>query len=145
MKDALIYATRRFVHFSVIAWVALAVAVILAAVTSRPAHPRYAGAEPVQYSPEILDWIKGLQSSQQRSACCDLADGDFTQQDLRPGADGRTHFFATVEGEWVEIPDGALVREPNRIGRPIVWYSRWMGLNGKPVTFVRCFLPGALG
>lgn len=144
MKEAVGFAARRFVRFSLVGWV-IVVAVVILAALGRPAHPRYVGAEPIQFSQEIQDWIKGLRSGQQRSPCCDLSDGDFTQQDLRVGADGRTHFFATVEGEWVEVPDDAIVREPNRIGRPIVWVTRWMGLEGKPVTFVRCFLPGALG
>lgn len=110
-----------------------------------PAVARYVGTEQIQYSQEIQDWIKNLKSKKQSSPCCDLSDGDFTSMDIRLGADGKSHFFATIEGEWVEIPDDALVTEPNRIGRPIVWYVRWMGLEGKMVTLVRCFLPGAMG
>jgi len=144
MRDVLGYATRRFVRFSVIAWILTVAAFVVAGLLSRPALPRYVGAEPVQYSQEIQDWIRGLKSEQQRSPCCDLADGDFTQQDIRLGADGNSHFFVNIEGQWVEVPDASIVREPNRIGRPIVWFSRWPGLDGKPVTFVRCFLAGAL-
>ena len=144
MKYALSYAGKRFGKFSLWAWIAVAVAIALLS-TIRPAEPRYVGAEQIQYSQEIQDWIKSLKSDRQSSPCCDMSDGDFTSQAIRTGADGKLHWWATVNGEWVEIPDEAVVTEGNKLGRPVIWYLQWPGLGGGTVTYIRCFLPGALG
>jgi len=40
---------------------------------------------------------------------------------------------------WIDVPDDAVIPEPNRIGQTVVWFVHQ---NGKPV--VTCFLAGAL-
>ncbi|WP_245286910.1 hypothetical protein [Bradyrhizobium sp. Tv2a-2] len=40
---------------------------------------------------------------------------------------------------WVDVPDDAVIKEPNRDGRTLVW-PIW---GDRPQ--VRCFLPGAMG
>jgi hypothetical protein len=96
--------------------------ILLAAAAAVPASARFVGVEPVQYSPEVHDWIRALKAPGQVVACCDFNDGDFAQQDIRTGADGGQHWFTTIRGEWFEVPDEAVVTEPNLLGRPIVWY-----------------------
>ena len=124
----------------------VAVLIVLVAATSiaAPALARYVG-EPVQFTPDIAEWIRGLHSPSSRASCCDISDGEFTQQDIRLGADGRTHWWATIKGDWFEIPDDAVVTGPNFLGRPIIWSVSYINIDGLPVTLIRCFLPGALG
>ena len=112
---------------------------------STQSHARYVGTEPIQFTPAQNNWMKTLRSPT-KSLCCDENDGDFTSQAIKPGADGKLHWFATIKGEWYEVPDDAIVTDtPNIVGRPLVWYLQWIGVEGKLVTRVRCFLPGALG
>ena len=44
-----------------------------------------------------------------------------------------------LQGEWVVVPDAAVVSEPNRFGPAVVW--PYLDANG--TTQIRCFLPGA--
>jgi len=46
-----------------------------------------------------------------------------------------------IDGEWVDVPNDAVVDGPNRAGRTMVWPYY---LNGALVG-VRCFLPGSMG
>ena len=49
------------------------------------------------------------------------------------------HYRVRIEGEWVDVPDDAVIKEPNRAGHVMVWpYHQ----DGKPR--VRCFMPGAM-
>ena len=43
-----------------------------------------------------------------------------------------------IEGQWFAVPDGALIKEPNRIGYAVVWYYKDSGQ-----LHIRCFLPGS--
>lgn len=97
------------------------------------------GPQWAQADPDLHDWFLTLHAKGSRAWCCDLADGAFTQQDIRNG-----HWWTTVGGQWVEVPDSAVVTEPNRLGRPIVWASEYEGIAGHVIQ-IRCFLPGALG
>jgi hypothetical protein len=44
-----------------------------------------------------------------------------------------------LQGEWVIVPDAAVVTEPNRFGPAVVWPY----LDASGATQIRCFLPGA--
>ena len=44
-----------------------------------------------------------------------------------------------LHGEWIVVPDDAVVKEPNRFGPAVVW--PYMDVNG--ATQIRCFMPGA--
>jgi len=49
------------------------------------------------------------------------------------------HYRVRIQGEWVVVPDAAVVTEPNRFGPAVVWpYNDRYG-NAQ----IRCFLPGA--
>ena len=34
------------------------------------------------------------------------------------------HYRVRIEGEWVDVPDEAVITEPNRVGRTMVWPIR---------------------
>jgi hypothetical protein len=50
------------------------------------------------------------------------------------------HYRVRLENNWIDVPDEALITEPNRAGRTMVWPSRD---DGK--IFIRCFMPGSMG
>ncbi len=88
-------------------------------------------------APEIKNWIENLRDAYGVS-CCATADG-FRPQDVEWDMEG-DHYRVKVENSWIEVPDSAVIKGPNRIGYAIVWLygpEEWDG-----VRIVRCFLPG---
>jgi hypothetical protein len=80
-------------------------------------------------------WFEQLASKKGR--CCSDADGMSLSDVDWKSNDG--HYRVQIEGEWVDVPDDAVVKEPNRAGRTMVWPT-W--LDGHPQ--VRCFIPGTM-
>ena len=86
--------------------------------------------------PELNEWFSKLRSG--RGLCCSFADG-FAVSDVDwESKDG--HYRVRLENNWIDVPDDALITEPNRAGRTMVWP---MHFDGK--TFIRCFMPGSMG
>ncbi len=84
----------------------------------------------------IQDWAAGLKSSQ--GSCCSGADGypAEAEWDMDTG-----HYRVKIEGQWVDVPDDRVIREPNRFGYAVVWWYRiWAGEGQVPE--IRCFIPG---
>lgn len=87
--------------------------------------------------PELNDWFMGLESKG-KSPCCDGSDAkriDDVDWGTRDG-----HYIVRLDGEWVEVPDSAVVEGPNRAGPTMVWPYY---LNGA-MRGVRCFMPGSM-
>ena len=63
--------------------------------------------------------------------CLTISDVDWDTKD--------GHYRVRLHGEWIDVPDIAVVTGPNRYGPAVVW--PYMDENGK--TYIRCFLPGA--
>ena len=80
-------------------------------------------------------WFDQLASG--KGLCCSFADGVSVQDVDWDTQDG--HYRVRLHGEWVDVPDNAVVTEPNRFGPAVVW--PYMDAEG--ATQVRCFLPGA--
>ena len=51
--------------------------------------------------------------------CCAFADGVSLQDVDWDTQDG--HYRARIQGEWIVVPDDAVVTEPNRFGPAVVW------------------------
>jgi hypothetical protein len=87
--------------------------------------------------PGLDGWYSGLKSG--KGPCCDgpgvdalhLAEVDWESKDGR--------YRVRIEGEWVDVPDEAVLKEANRDGRTLVWPT-WR--DGKRA--VRCFIPGMM-
>ena len=96
-------------------------------VSSRDLDGRYANSP-------LKQWFDQLASG--KGLCCSFADG-FSVQDVDwDTQDGR--YRVRLQGEWVVVPDTAVVSEPNRFGPAVVWpYLDAMG-----ATQIRCFMPG---
>ncbi len=91
---------------------------------------RYAKMDPGMHA-----WFDRLASG--KGLCCSFADG-FSIADVDwDTKDGR--FRVRVDGQWIDVPDTAVVTEPNRFGPAVVWPYR----NTDGTTQIRCFLPGA--
>jgi hypothetical protein len=83
----------------------------------------------------LKPWFDQLASG--KGLCCSFADG-FSIQDVDwDTQDGR--YRVRLQGEWIIVPEGAVVTEPNRFGPTMVW--PYMDAEGS--TQIRCFLPGA--
>jgi hypothetical protein len=91
--------------------------------------------------PELDGWFKALSSS--RGPCCDgsealrLEDVDWDTKD--------GHYRVRIDGEWVDVPDNAVLDGPNRAGYTAVWPYQTRELDGTVKTQIRCFLRGAQG
>ena len=81
-------------------------------------------------------WFDQLASG--KGLCCSFADGVSVQDvDWDTTQDGR--YRVRLNGQWIVVPDAALVTEPNRFGPAVVW--PYQDMNG--ATQIRCFIPGA--
>jgi hypothetical protein len=83
----------------------------------------------------LKSWFDRLASD--RGLCCSYADGfrvENVDWDTRDG-----HYRVRLHGEWIVVPDDAVVTEPNEFGPAVVW--PYMDTDGQ--TQIRCFLPGA--
>jgi hypothetical protein len=83
----------------------------------------------------LKQWFDGLRSS--KGPCCSDADGS-ALADVDWESKGG-HYRVRLDGEWIDVPDEAVITEPNRIGRTMVWPLRgYLGLT------IRCFMPGSM-
>lgn len=100
-------------------------------------------------SSPLRPWFEALRSG--KGPCCSDADGTVVQDpDWRvqdkiislPGSktEIRSHYAVIVDGEWRDVSDDAVITEPNRLGKTMVWPIR-----GALGVDIRCFMPGAEG
>jgi len=83
----------------------------------------------------LKSWFENLRSG--RGPCCSFADG-FSIEDVDwDMQEGR--YRVRLDHKWLVVPDEALVAEPNRFGRAVVWPYQ----DAQGATQIRCFLPGA--
>jgi hypothetical protein len=112
----------------------IGVAVLLLGLASHHGHTRDRG----QFgngNPEMKAWFESLKSG--KGPCCSDADG--TAISDADWQSGNGHYRVRIEGEWVDVPDEAVITEPNRVGRTMVWPIRgYLGLT------IRCFMPGSM-
>ena len=90
----------------------------------------------------LREWFNHLAS--QRGLCCSFADGYVVEDADWTSQNG--HYRVRVpktagskEMIWVEVPDEAIVKEPNKVGRTMVW-----PLYGLESVSIRCFMPGSM-
>jgi hypothetical protein len=98
-----------------------------AAATQARDHGQYS-----QATQEVRKWIENLADGK-GIPCCATADGavpDVWEM-------GASHYRVKIYGEWLDVPDGAVIKAPNRLGHAVVWIDA-----SEDVMGVRCFLPG---
>jgi hypothetical protein len=84
----------------------------------------------------LKPWFESLHSKRGEHCCADV-DGIAISDVDWDTTDG--HYRVRITGEWINVPDDAVITEPNRAGRTMVWPFY---LDGHPI--VRCFMPGSM-
>ena len=110
---------------------ALAVSLSVAAISfaqARDPDGRYANSP-------LKQWFDSLRSG--KGPCCSDADGSAVSDVDWESKDG--HYRVRLDDKWWDVPDEAVITEPNRVGRTMVWPIR--GYQG--IT-IRCFMPGSM-
>ena len=88
----------------------------------------------------VKRWLHSLRSG--KGPCCPATDG-VALADV--GWESRNgHYRVRVEGAWWQVPDDAVITEPNLAGRAIVWPIYSWGLDGLERVDVQCFIPGGM-
>ena len=83
----------------------------------------------------LKPWFDSLRSN--RGPCCSDADG-FALSDVDwESKDG--HYRVRLEGQWHDVPDDAVITEPNKVGRTMIWPVKY-----PDSIHIRCFMPGAM-
>jgi hypothetical protein len=112
-------------------WFGLVVLLWLAAMQAAQARDpdgRYANSP-------LKQWFDSLRSG--KGPCCSDADGTAVSDVDWESKDG--HYRVRLDGQWIDVPDEAVITEPNRAGRTMVWPIRgYMGIT------IRCFMPGSM-
>ena len=113
----------------------LACAALLATLVAQTSHARDPDGRYARENPELHKWFESLRSG--KGPCCSDADGTAVSDVDWETANG--HYRVRLDGEWVDVPDEAVITEPNRIGRTMVWPIRgYLGIS------IRCFMPGSM-
>ena len=88
-------------------------------------------------------WFESLQNKV-GLYCCARADG-------HPLDDGEwvmkgDSYRVFIEGEWIVVPDDAVISGPNKFGKAIVWLQDHADLASgeiQAIPRIRCFIPGS--
>ena len=83
----------------------------------------------------LKPWFDSLRSG--KGPCCSDADGFAVSDPDWESVSG--HYRVRIDNEWIDVPDDAVITEPNRAGRTMVWPIR-----GSLGISIRCFMPGSM-
>jgi len=108
--------------------VSMLAASLVGSVAARDLDGRYANSP-------LKSWFDHLASG--KGLCCSMADGESVADPDWDSKEG--HYRVRLENNWVDVPDDAVITEPNRAGRTMVWPIRYDGQ-----ILVRCFMPGSM-
>jgi hypothetical protein len=112
----------------------IAIALLLATpALARDPDGRYANSP-------LKPWFDSLKSG--KGPCCSDADGSAVTDADWDTKDG--HYRVRLEGQWWDVPDEAVITEPNRAGRTMVWPIPYRGLGELIRMEIRCFMPGSM-
>jgi hypothetical protein len=91
----------------------------------------------------LKPWFDSLKSKG-GAPCCSDADGTAVSDPDWESKDG--HYRVRLDGNWIDVPDDAVITEPNRYGQTMVWPMRSNGWNGAMglQIYIRCFMPGSM-
>jgi len=117
-------------------WLLLIAFAVIALVLALGMHWGHARDLDGRYAASPLkQWFDSLKSG--KGPCCSDADGSAVSDADWESKDG--HYRVRLDGEWIDVPDDAVITEPNRAGRTMVWPMRgYQGLS------IRCFMPGPM-
>jgi len=107
--------------------------VVLDTAAARDLDGRYANSP-------LKQWFDSLRSG--KGPCCSDADGTTLSDVDWETKDG--HYRVRIEGQWWDVPDEAVIKEPNRAGRTMVWPIYYGVTNSTVRVEIRCFMPGTM-
>lgn len=116
-------------------WLAVILAGMLLLAIAAAFSPAPARDDGRHAASPLKSWFDSLSSG--RGPCCSDADGFAVSDPDWQSRDG--HYRVRIDGEWIDVPDDAVITEPNRAGRTMVW-----PLRGSDGLSIRCFMPGAM-
>ncbi len=89
----------------------------------------------------LKEWFDSLRSG--KGPCCSDADGTALSDVDWETKDG--HYRVRIKDEWWDVPDEAVIKEPNRAGRTMVWPIIYYSVANLPLRVeIRCFMPGTM-
>jgi len=88
----------------------------------------------------LHNWFESLHSD--KGPCCSDADGTALSDVDWEVRDG--HYRVRIEGQWWDVPEEAVIKEPNRSGRTMVWPVYYRELDSLLRIEVRCFIAGTM-
>jgi hypothetical protein len=113
----------------------MAGALLLSALSAPSMRARDLDGRYAAQNPELHQWFESLRSA--KGPCCSDADGSAVSDVDWDTAGG--HYRVRLDGTWIDVPDEAVITEPNRIGRTMVWPIKgYLGIT------IRCFMPGSM-
>jgi hypothetical protein len=90
--------------------------------------------------PELDSWFESLKSG--KGPCCSVVDGRALSDADWEARDG--HYRVRIEGQWWDVSDEAVIKEPNRAGHTMVWPVYYRVLDNLLRIDIRCFMPGVM-
>ena len=108
--------------------VSMLAASLVGSVAARDLDGRYANSP-------LKSWFDHLASG--KGLCCSMADGESVADPDWDSKEG--HYRVRLDNNWIDVPEDAVITEPNRAGRTMVWPLRYDGQ-----IVVRCFIPGSM-
>lgn len=116
-------------------WLALIVLSLALLISALLIHPVRAHDH---NRPSLDSWYSSLASG--KGPCCG---GPTVDAKTLDGPDWGTrdgHYWVRVDGVEYDVPDDAVLTQPNLDGRALVWpIGGWGGVT------IRCFMPGSMG
>jgi len=108
-------------------------------------HSRDPGGKYAKADPKMHDWFESLSSG--KGPCCSDADGTaVSDADWESQNKPNSHYRVRIENEWWDVPDEAVLTQPNLYGRTVVWPIRtWDATKGSLSLSIRCFIVGPQG
>ena len=115
------------------------VCIMIVAALLTAMHPSSARDDGRYAHSPLRTWIEHLSS--RKGLCCAFADG-FVVEDpdwitVSDATKTHVHYRVRINGPWIDVPDDAVISEPNLVGKAMVWTV--MGDFGMSI---RCFMPG---
>ena len=92
-------------------------AALLFALLAMPMTPSVARYDGRYANSPLKPWFESLRS--EFGQCCSDADGYFVADPDWESDHG--HYRVYIDDEWVVVPDGAVITQPNKVGRTMVW------------------------
>lgn len=86
--------------------------------------------------PGLDQWFKDL-TSRAKAPCCDGSDATRLDDVDWETKDG--HYRVRIDGQWVDVPESAVIDGPNLAGQTMVWPTWSDGQRA-----IRCFMPGSM-